>query len=42
MNARIVSLAVYRAEHPRPVARVRWAFDPLWAWRWWLAWWGIR
>lgn len=42
MTAQIIDLAVYRAEHPRHVARVRLVFDPLWVLRFWLACWGVR
>lgn len=42
MTAQIIDLTVYRAEHPRDAVRVRVSFDPLWAWRVWLACWGIR
>ena len=33
---------IYRAERPTKAVRVRVVFDPLWAWRVWLAMWGIR
>lgn len=42
MTAQIIDLAVHRAEHPRDAVRVRVTVDPLWAWRLWLACWGIR
>jgi len=42
MTAQIIDLAVYRAEHPRPVARVRLVLDPWWPLRLWLAMWGIK
>lgn len=42
MTAQIIDLAVYRAERPTKAMRVRVVFDPLWAWRIWLACWGIR
>lgn len=42
MTAQIIDLAVYRAEHAHPVARVRLVFDPLWPLRLWLACWGVR
>ena len=42
MTAQIIDLSVYRATHPRRAVRVRVVFDPLWAWRVWLAMWGIR
>ena len=42
MTAQIIDLAIYRAERPTKAVRVRVVFDPLWAWRGWLAMWGIR
>jgi len=42
MTAQIIDLSVYRATHPRRAVRFRVVFDPLWAWRVWLAMWGIR
>lgn len=42
MTAQIINLSVYRATHPRRAVRVRVVIDPLWAWRVWLAMWGIR
>lgn len=42
MTAQIIDLAVYRAEHPGKAVRVRLTIDPWWAWRVWLACWGIR
>lgn len=38
MTAKIIYIADWR--RARPVVRI--TFDPLWAWRWWLACWGIR
>jgi len=42
MTARIIDFVAYRAAHPGDSLRVRVTFDPLWAWRLWLAMWGIR
>lgn len=42
MTARIIDFVAYRAAHPGSAVRVQVHFDPLWAWRVWLAMWGIR
>jgi len=42
MTAQIIDLAVYRAERPTQAVRVRVVFDPLRAWRAWLACWGVK
>ena len=42
MSAKIFDFVAYRAAHPGSAVRVQVHFDPLWAWRFWLACWGVR
>lgn len=42
MTAQLFRLSDYRVAQPRKITRVHAAFDPLWIWRFWMAFWGIR
>lgn len=42
MSAQIIELSAWKASHPEKAVSVRVSFDPLWAWKIWLACWGIR
>ena len=39
MSAKILDFVAYRAAHPGNAVRVQVHFDPLWAWKFWVAFW---
>ena len=42
MTAKILDFVAYRAAHPGGSVRMQIRVDPLWAWRIWLACWGVQ
>jgi hypothetical protein len=42
MNAKIINLSEWRRTHPPLALHIVLPLDPLWAWRYWMAFWTVK